>query len=242
MAESQSNNAVARLAPDAASRVRMIVQSAASIILWMAACFGGAGRLDWWRGWTSFAIYAAVMGVTGFVVERFNPGLLRVRGKWQRGNTASFDRVFIALFLPLTLGQPLVAGLDAVRFRWLPLAAWTAVPGVLLFVMGMALITWSLAVNPFAESTVRLQTDRGQKVIRQGPYQVIRHPMYAGMLLMYPGTGLMLGSGWALALSALTAVLVAWRTGREDEFLQRSLAGYREYAGHTRYRLAPGLW
>src|SRR3954453_10940580 len=99
-----------------------------------------------------------------------------------------------------------------------------------------------MALNPYAETTVRIQSDRGHTVISSGPYRLVRHPMYVGSSLMYPGTALMLASKWALLLSAVMAVLLLVRTALEDRTLRRELAGYEQYAVTTRYRLIPGVW
>jgi protein-S-isoprenylcysteine O-methyltransferase Ste14 len=66
--------------------------------------------------------------------------------------------------------------------------------------------------------------------------------MYVGAILMYPAAALMFGSTWALAVSALIAILFVWRTVLEDRTLRRELPGYEEFAARTRYRLIPRLW
>jgi protein-S-isoprenylcysteine O-methyltransferase Ste14 len=99
-----------------------------------------------------------------------------------------------------------------------------------------------MMVNPYAETTVRIQIDRDQKVVTSGPYRIVRHPMYVGGILMYPGIAFILGSMWALALSASIAILMVWRTALEDRTLRGELPGYEEFAAVTRYRLIPWLW
>jgi len=66
--------------------------------------------------------------------------------------------------------------------------------------------------------------------------------MYVAMILMYVSTALILGSVWALGLGSVLAVLIVWRTAREDQTLRQELRGYQEYAAITRYRLLPGVW
>ncbi len=217
---------------------RMLVSPA----LWIAALFGGAGRFDWTRGWIAVAAYLAGMGAAGIVVARVNAGLMEARLDWRRNPLKPFDKVFFALLLPLVMLQPALAGMDAVRFRWSPMPAWLAAPGVLLFAAATALITWTMAVNRHAESTVRIQTDRGHTVVDRGPYRVVRHPMYAGSILMYIATPLMLGSLWAMAFTAAIAALFIWRTVMEERTLRDGLSGYKEYAARIRFRLVPGLW
>jgi len=223
-------------------RIGTAAQGLLPILLWGSVLFASAGRLDWKRGWAALAVYVLTIIGIGVLARRFNPGLMSLRAKPKFKQTQSFDRLFYRTFLPLNFLQIAVAGLDAVRFRWLPLPLWCALPGVLLFVAAMGLIGWVMAINRFAEATVRIQSERNHAVVTSGPYRIVRHPMYVGMILMYPATALMLGSGWAMAVAALILVLIVWRTALEDRFLRSELPGYLEYAAHTRYRLIPGIW
>jgi len=223
-------------------RLKTGTQGLLPILLWISTLFICAGRLDWKRGWAATAVYVLSMMAIGVLMQRVNPGLMRVRAKPKFKQTQSFDRLFYGIFLPLTYLQVGVAGMDAVRFRWCPLPLWCALPGVLLFVAAMGLIGGVMAMNRFAEATVRIQSERNHAVVSSGPYRIVRHPMYVGMILMYPATALMLGSGWAMAVAALILVLIIWRTSQEDRFLIQNLQGYPEFAAHTRYRLIPGIW
>ncbi len=218
------------------------LRMAAAPVLWIVLLFGAAGRWDWARGWVAVALYVGTMTALAFIVRRHNPTLMEARAKWRRADTKPFDKIILRILLPLGALQPAVAGLDAVRFRWSSMPVWTAYAGAFLFFLGMALITWTMSVNRFAEPTVRIQTDRGHTVVTSGPYRFIRHPMYAGTIPMYVATALVLGSLWALGLAGVLAVLLVWRTALEDRTLRRELPGYAEYAARTRYRLLPGLW
>ena len=229
-------------APSLQGRKWRVAGGISAMIIWIVAAFAGAGRLDWVRGCVCIAVYVLVMAGAGALVKRLNPELREARAKVVHKDTPRFDKIFMWIYLPLMFILVPVAALDAVRFRALPLPEWTLLPGIALFVAAMALIVWSLLSNPFAESTVRIQQDRGQTVVSTGPYHIVRHPMYVGFILMSPATALMLGSGWAMAVAALMLILVVWRTAKEDSFLQRELPGYREYAALTRFRLVPGLW
>ena len=106
----------------------------------------------------------------------------------------------------------------------------------------MAVTYWAMAANPFLSTIVRIQDDRGQYVVTSGPYRYVRHPMYAMILLMYPGIALLLGSWWALLPAAVIISVFAIRTALEDKTLLAGLPGYPEYAQHTRYRLIPRVW
>jgi protein-S-isoprenylcysteine O-methyltransferase Ste14 len=223
-------------------RALKAVLSPASVLFWVAAIFFGAGRWDWLRGWICVSVYLSTLAIIGAVVRYFSPGLLKRRAEGIREDSAAFDKSILPIYLLLSMIQPAVAGLDAVRYGWLPLPSSTIVPGVVLFVMGMGLITWAMIANPFTESTVRIQTEYGHRVITKGPYRALRHPMYTGSIPMHVGTGLILGSGWAVVLAVVLSAIIVWRTIKEDEFLHRELPGYAEYAARTRFRLMPGLW
>ena len=208
----------------------------------LGSLFGAAGRLDWIRGWISVALWVMSVSAIGLIVKHYNPGLLKERAKWRRKDTKPFDRIFLAIFVPLLVIQPPVAGLDAVRYRWSSMPFAFVYVGAILLALAVVMIAWALAVNPYAESTVRIQTDRGQTVVTSGPYRFVRHPMYAGFVPMYLAMPLVWGSVWALVLSVVIILLFVCRTAREDQTLRRELLGYEEYSARTRYRLLPGVW
>ena len=87
-----------------------------------------------------------------------------------------------------------------------------------------------------------IEVDKSQKVVTTGPYSVIRHPMYAGVISMFFFMPQALGSYWALICFIPFIVLVIFRIFSEEEVLLRSLKGYKEYYKKVRYRLIPGVW
>ena len=82
----------------------------------------------------------------------------------------------------------------------------------------------------------------GQRVISTGPYALVRHPMYVGVLIMVIGVPLALGSYWGLLFLLLNTPILVLRIVDEEAMLRRELAGYVHYTRHVRYRLLPGLW
>lgn len=209
---------------------------------WCGALFGSAGLLAWRRGWICTALYMGSMIVTGMLVRRRNPELMEQREKAVHQGTRSFDRMFLSGFVPLAMVLPAIAGLDAVRFAWNPMPHWTLYLGIAVFIGSAILIAWVMVRNPHAETSVRIQVERGHRVVATGPYGLVRHPMYVGLILLYFAQALILGSMWALAIAGLIASLFLWRTAMEDKVLRKDLPGYEEYASMIRYRLMPGLW
>ena len=111
-----------------------------------------------------------------------------------------------------------------------------------IILAGYVLGAYALIENRFFSGMVRIQTDRDHQVVSSGPYRWVRHPGYAGALLVYLVTPLFLDSAWAFLPAVFLAVVLVIRTHLEDSTLQEELAGYREYARRVRYRLLPGVW
>ena len=81
-----------------------------------------------------------------------------------------------------------------------------------------------------------------ETLVTTGPYAVVRHPMYAGALLLMVGTPIALGSWWGLAASAVLAGAIVVRLLDEERLLTAELSGYVAYRETTRYRLIPYVW
>ena len=136
----------------------------------------------------------------------------------------------------------LAAGLEA-RFGQPPVFSLTVrLVALALFIAGMLWSSLALIENSFFSGTVRLQSERGHKVVSSGLYAVMRHPGYSGALLAYLATPLFLESWWGFAAAAFLLAVLVIRTRLEDRFLQENLPGYKEYATRVRYRLLPGVW
>jgi len=221
---------------------RRLLQVLFNYVWFTCALFLAAGRLDWTRGWISVALSVVVLTAMGLIIQRYNPELMAERARWRRKDAKPFDKIFMAVYLPLVLLQPAVAGFDAVRFRWSAMPFAFVYVGAVLFIVSSVLLTWAMVVNPYAETSVRIQHDRGHQVITSGPYHFVRHPMYVGIVVMSLANPLIWGSVWTLAMSGFLVLLFIWRTALEDQTLRRELPGYEEFAARTRYRLLPGVW
>jgi protein-S-isoprenylcysteine O-methyltransferase Ste14 len=96
--------------------------------------------------------------------------------------------------------------------------------------------------NSFAAPVIKLQHERGQRVISTGPYAFVRHPMYFGAAFYFIGTALLLGSWWGVIFAFVLIGLLCIRIPIEEKALRAGLEGYGEYAAHVRYRLSPHVW
>jgi len=77
--------------------------------------------------------------------------------------------------------------LDAVRFHWSPVPVWVQALGAAVLLCSFGLFFIVFRENSFLSTVVRVQSDRGHKVVSTGPYHYVRHPMYAAMLIFIVG-------------------------------------------------------
>ena len=169
--------------------------------------------------------------------------LAKERGRPGPGSIEKNIPVLIVLSITVIVSHWVVAGLDVGRFHWsdtIPFGL--RILGLLCILIGMSCNTWAGLHNPFASGVIRLQEDRGHHVITSGPYQLVRHPGYAGGVLILVCGGLVLGSWLAILPLLIFFPMVIARTKLEDDFLKKNLDGYLTYASHVRYRLLPGVW
>ncbi len=206
--------------------------------------FGAAGRLDIPRAWFFFALlFFGQTAVLLLFVIRFPDMAEVVNARGKVKITKSFDWFFLIGYTLITfLLLPIIAGLDVGRFRLSSLNEWWLGVGILFYFLAMIITGWALIENRFFETTVRIQTDREHQVISTGPYSIVRHPGYVGMILLYFSQPLVVGSFYALSASFLTALFFIIRTALEDSTLKKELPGYLEYTKKTRYRLVPFIW
>ncbi len=215
----------------------LLVAAVASTAAMGAILFLGAGKWDLPTFWAWLALTGA-LSVVGWLA--IDPGLIRERLKPGPGG---HDSIVIYAGKLLVLAHLIIAGLDVGRFHW-SVSSSTVVQIVSLagYGLGFALAMWSMSVNRFFSTVIRLQEDRGHHVITAGPYAYVRHPGYTGICLGILFSGPALGSWLSVVPAVLFALLIVRRTRLEDRFLHDHLQGYEQYAARVRYRLAPGLW
>jgi protein-S-isoprenylcysteine O-methyltransferase Ste14 len=203
--------------------------------------FVPAGRLDWPAAWILSLLYGLLLLVYAVWGTLKAPDLLKERSQVAE-NVKVWDKVIMAIYTVLLLATLVLAGLDVGRARWSQMPVAWQVLGLVGVVLSAALIFWTIFTNAYLGRMVRIQEDRGHQVVTGGPYRYVRHPMYAGIIVLFPCMTLFLGSWWALAPASLIAILMVIRTALEDRTLQAELPGYGEYAQRVRYRLLPGVW
>lgn len=113
--------------------------------------------------------------------------------------------------------------------------------GPMIQAAGLALRTWSMRTLG-ASYTRTLRAGEEQQVIDDGPYRWVRHPGYAGSLLIWIGYALTSRSVPALVLvSVLLGRVYSRRVATEEVLLDRDLPGYVDYRTRTK-KLVPFIW
>jgi protein-S-isoprenylcysteine O-methyltransferase Ste14 len=136
---------------------------------------------------------------------------------------------------------------------WVVAVGGTALPLTVEFselspIIAPILCVWTVIIGMFTQIYAKLflrrsfglvPANRGVKV--QGPYRVIRHPMYAGYFLTHVGLFLLYPSLWNLAVYAFAASLQIIRILREEKLLSTD-PDYQKYKNNVQSRLIPGVF
>jgi protein-S-isoprenylcysteine O-methyltransferase Ste14 len=226
--------------PQPPTRIKLALSLVAGLLLFAALVLVPAGRWDWEAGWAYLGLLGVGWPASVVYLMRVNPEVVAHRMVIKSG-TEPWDKVWGGVFALLFTAVFVVPGLG-VRWGWAALPPWSWPAGLALFLGGGGLLIRSMGENPFFEKTVRIQTDRAQRVVDTGPYAVVRHPGYAGLVPWILSVPLLLGSAPGLIPAALAVAAVVVRTALEDRTLRQKLPGYVDYAERVRARLIPGVW
>ncbi len=209
----------------------------AALPLWLS------GNWRWVEGWIFGVWWVFFMATNLFWLRYKDPALLAERMRMPGSGGESRSDVAILVGIKVCgLAWIVVPALDK-RFGWttrLPL--WSEACGGALLLGGTFFILRALTDNTFASQLVRIQSERSQYVIDTGVYGFVRHPMYLGASLMFPGGALLFGSVCGLLAALAEILLLVLRIFGEEKLLARDLNGYREYLKKVRYRLVPRIW
>jgi len=196
-----------------------------------------AGTIKYWQAWVFMGVlFIPVIFVMLYLLKN-DPGLLerRMRFKEKEAEQKTIIKIASLIFF---IGF-LIPGLDH-RFGWSNVPVPIVISADVIIFLGYLSVFFVFKENSYTSRTV--EVDRKQKVITTGPYSIIRHPMYAGMISMFICIPLALGSYWALLFFIPVIILILLRTLNEEKVLLRDLKGYKKYCKKVRYRLIPGIW
>ena len=196
-----------------------------------------AGTWRYWHAW----VYTLILLTPMFLLMQYmimNQPELLVRRMQFREKENTQKKIIMLSYIPIVLAF-LLPGFDY-RFGWSHVPVWLVIVSDVLVVAGYAVTIWVFRENQFASRIVEVEEE--QKVIDTGPYAIVRHPMYVGVLIMYVFSPLALGSFWAVIPALFIIPVLVVRAVDEEKVLSKDLAGYEEYKLKTKYRLIPGIW
>lgn len=205
------------------------------LIILGGVLFVPAGSLQFWEAWIYWCEFSVLtLFITIYFLKK-SPELLSRRMQYKEKETtrkppAILNLCFLCYIIP---------GLDF-RFHWSTVPVWVVIAANAIVFLGYIFIILVFKENNYASTVI--QVEKEQPVITTGPYAIIRHPMYLGLILMILFTPLALGSYWAIIPALLCIPMNVFRIIGEEEVLLRDLAGYKDYCLKTRYRLIPLIW
>jgi protein-S-isoprenylcysteine O-methyltransferase Ste14 len=212
-------------------------------VIFAAFLFGGAGTLHWPAAWIFLALFFGCAVAVTLALARRDPALLaeRMRPPAQKSQPL-WDKVFLSGMAVGWFGWLWLMGADAARYHWSSVPVWLETLAAPVIVLAFWIIHRTFVVNTFAAPVVKVQREREHAVVTTGPYAIVRHPMYAGAIILIPAIAVLLGSWYGLAASLLILGGIVFRTAMEDSTLKHELPGYAAYAARVRYRLVPLIW
>jgi protein-S-isoprenylcysteine O-methyltransferase Ste14 len=211
------------------------------LLFTIAVCiFLPAWTLKYWQAWVLLAVlFGSLLAITLYLMKN-DPRLLERRIHAGPGAEKQRSQQIGQLFGAIAFIAAFVVPAIDQRFGWSSVPALVAIGGDFLVVLGLLIVFFVFKENTFTSAIIEIAAE--QRVVSTGPYSTMRHPMYAGALIMMLGVPPALGSWWGLTAIVPMVSVIVRRVREEEELLTRNLAGYLEYRNQVRYRLLPFVW
>jgi protein-S-isoprenylcysteine O-methyltransferase Ste14 len=171
----------------------MALRQATWLAILAALLFLPAGRWNWPEAWAVLVAYGAFLVLSGVWWLWKDPAQLMERDR-VAANVKTWDKVIVRAYWPCRVLTLVIAGLDAGRFRWSSVPLPVEALAWLGQVVAVSAMLWAGATNTYLSRFARIQDDRGHTVVTSGPYGYVRHPMYAGGIVLFLCIPLVLGS------------------------------------------------
>lgn len=208
--------------------------------------FPFAGDWGWINGWLFLLSLAINITISYMIINKKNPRVIRNRSKLKKTGltkdtqqAASSDRFIYPLMAIGFFGAMILSALGH-RFDWITLSFPIAIIGVILFNAGVAIMNIATLQNSYASKI--LDINQGQVLVDTGLYAHVRHPLYAGAILMAIFLPIALGSLWGLLPAVLAVLALVLRIKFEEEMLLKGMDGYADYQARVKYKLIPGIY
>ncbi len=225
---------------DKPTKLKALATFPVMLIAMGAPLFLAARTFDYWQGWLFVLVFSIATTIHGIILYKYAPELLARRMK--AGPTYEKRPVqrIIMTFVTITFFAFLVVGGFDHKLHWSSVAPPAVLFGDFLIAFSFVIFTKVCLENHYASATIEL--NEGQSVVSTGMYGIVRHPMYAGALVLMIGIPLAIASLWSAPLILITVGVLIWRISDEEKFLRSHLDGYTEYCQKVKYRLIPGVY
>jgi protein-S-isoprenylcysteine O-methyltransferase Ste14 len=210
------------------------------VIILAGLLFTAAWTIRYWQAWVFLSVFfASVLAITLYLTKN-DPSLLarRIRAG-PHAEKEPTQKVIQLLGAIAFVGVIVFPAVDH-RLAWSAVSPYVSLAGDVLVALGLFLIFLVFKENTYTSAVI--EVDVKQTVVATGPYRLVRHPMYAGALVMLLGVPLALGSLWGLVTIIPITFVIVWRLLDEEKFLAGNLPGYSEYRSRVKHRLVPFIW
>ena len=203
-----------------------------------------AFTLSWFEAFLFLCIHFSMTILASGYLLVYKPDSIQARLNYDSEAHPQEDKFATSLMFSAIIFGLCLAPIDIFHLNFSPaFEGLTKNIGLGIYTLGMILFMASINANEFAETTVNIQEERGQKVIDTGVYSLVRHPMYTGFIFFITGVNLWLGTYLSLLLSlTFLAIALRSRINIEEKTLLNDLEGYDDYCKKVKARLIPFLF
>ncbi|MGL5651128.1 MAG: methyltransferase family protein [Paraclostridium sp.] len=205
-----------------------------TVFMWIIL-FIPAGSIKFWEGWIFWSGFSIITFFITFYFIKKNPEFLSRRAKVkQTKESIKTPLILKAYYLAFIL-----PGIDF-RFYWSNVELWIVILSNIIVFASYIFIFYVFKKNSYASTVIQVENE--QNVISSGPYAVVRHPMYLGMVIMSLFMPIALGSYISIIPMFFIIPITIIRIKNEEEMLLKNLNGYKNYCSKIKYRLIPFIW
>ena len=208
--------------------------------------FPVSGDWQWTAGWVFVLSFTINIAISYGVINQKNPRVLRNRAKMKKtglnnktSKPASSDRFIYPMMAVGYFGSMILAALSH-RWGWYELPLPIIVIAAVFMNIGVVILNLATFQNSYASKVLDIRQE--QVLVDSGMYAHVRHPLYAGAILMALFIPLALGSLWGLFPALLAAAALVIRIEFEEEMLVKGMEGYADYQQRVKYKLIPGIY
>ncbi len=184
------------------------------VLVLALALFLSAGSLSFWQAWVFLAVWTVTVSLITAYLVKYDQKLLASRV--QAGpvaETQKIQQIIQSLASLFFIGIFIIPGLDF-RYHWSNVPPIISVISDGFVILGFYIVFLVFKENSYTSATIEVSDE--QKVVTTGPYSMVRHPMYAGAILLLVFTPLALGSWAAIPFPWPLILVVVFRLREED--------------------------